>query len=272
LERGDWLGADLSGSWCVGECNANAQIQIQDFTTDVLLNTGQWIEVESQATDPVAGAAYVATYANNGTATTSGGVVTANAPANGYVDHFYPETCGTFTPGTVEGAFVEAQMRTTDPSAELVGNLGADWWANSHAVYPNNAGAADSDWELLTTNWQTFYATSLTTAQLEANPPPGLEASTTPTTPTAPTTPTMPFPPFDPFGRPEAPPASVTIANPPIPADTSAVLVMLDAADGNYEDYDLAGIVFWRRTLSAKLIHNGRQTQRRTARALSDGG
>lgn len=172
--------------------NANAQVQIQDLTTYLLLNTGQWVEVQNQSTDPVAGAEYVATFANNAsipwTASTSNGVVTANAPANGFVDHFYPELHGTFTPGTVVGVFVEAQMRTTGPSAELVANLGADWYLNSTAQVPNNTGAADSNWELLTTNWQTLYATNLTAAQLEANPPPGLAASTTPT-PTTPTTP-----------------------------------------------------------------------------------
>ena len=78
--------------------NADAQIQIQDLTTYLLLNTGQWVEVQNQSTDPVAGAEYVATFANNAsipwTASTSNGVVTANAPANGFVDHFYLNCSG----------------------------------------------------------------------------------------------------------------------------------------------------------------------------------
>lgn len=158
--------------------NTHAQVQIRDFTSFVLLNTGQWVEVQSQATDPVIGAHYLADFANNTsvpwTSTTRGGAVTADAPANGYNDHFYPETFASFAPGTVEGVFVEAQMRTTSHTAQLVANLGADWWANANAVFPNNAGAAASNWELLTVHWQQFYATSLTTAQLEADPPPGL--------------------------------------------------------------------------------------------------
>lgn len=59
---------------------------------------------------------------------------------------------------------------TTDPSAELVANLGADWYLNSTAQVPNNTGAADSNWELLTTNWQTLYATNLTAAQIGGQP------------------------------------------------------------------------------------------------------
>src|SRR5580704_6456051 len=43
--------------------NDGAQIQIQDLQTWVLLNTGQWVEVQNQATEPVGGAEYVANYA-----------------------------------------------------------------------------------------------------------------------------------------------------------------------------------------------------------------
>lgn len=223
--------------------NANAEVQIQGFTTYLLLNTGQWVEVQNQATNPVAGAEYVADFSNNAsvpwTASTSNNVVTANAPPNGYVDHFYPETFANFTPGTVEGVFVEAQMRTTDPSAELVGNLGADWWANANAQYPNNAGAADSNWELLTTNWQKFYATNLTAAQLQANPPPGLDASSSGNTPTPTSTPTP-----TPSPSPNTDPTPAHVSPATVDQEINGLYVSLYGQPATHD-----GLIYWENVL-----------------------
>jgi len=107
--------------------------------------------------------------------------VSINAPPAGYNDHFWPTLRGTFTPGTVDGIFAEAQMKTNDPSANPVAQLGADWWRNSTAPYAglnvNNTGVGLNDRVKLTTQWQTLYYTSLSPQQLQADPPPGLLSS-----------------------------------------------------------------------------------------------
>ncbi|WFU38859.1 hypothetical protein QA640_31300 [Bradyrhizobium sp. CB82] len=84
-------------------------------------------------------------------------------------------------------------MKTNDPSANLVAQIGADWWLNSTAQYStsvnNNPVVGGGDFVKLTTQWQTVSYSSLSATQLKADPPPGLEPD--PTTPTTPTTPTV---------------------------------------------------------------------------------
>ena len=179
---------------------ASDTVQVQGFTTYVHLTNGSWVQVQNQASDPLTGSNYVANFANDShkpftVNTTSGGVTTLNAPPAGYNDHFFPQQRGTYAAGTVDGVFVEAQMKTNDPNANLVAQLGADWWRSSSAPYVagfgNNPVVGGNDFVKLTTSYQSVYYTSLSAAQLSADPPPGLSAtSATTTTPTTPTTPT----------------------------------------------------------------------------------
>jgi hypothetical protein len=170
--------------------DSTASVQIENFQTYVLLTNGSWVLVQNQSTDGISGAHYVADFSGNSSipwseTTSSDGSVSVGAPPSGYNDHFYPGERGTYAPGTVEGVFVEASMKTSDANANLVANLGADWWLNSTAPYVsqngvmvNNPGVGMSDWVKLTTQYQSLYYTSLSAAQLAADPPPGLTTGT----------------------------------------------------------------------------------------------
>jgi hypothetical protein len=173
---------------------ATDTVQIADYTTYVHLTNGSWVEVQNQAQGGIGGAHYVADFANNANIplkeqTLSDGSVSLDAPPAGYNDHFWPTSRGTYTPGTVDGVFVEANMKTNDPSANLVAQLGADWWRSSTATFVNgfgnNPAVGGDNLTKLTTQWQTLYYTSLSAAQLQADPPPGLATGSTSTTPPA---------------------------------------------------------------------------------------
>jgi hypothetical protein len=184
------------------DSNASASVQIENFQTYVLLTSGAWVLVQNQSTNSIGGAHYLADFSGNSSVpwketTSSDGSVSVDAPQSGYNDHFWPGARGTYAPGTVEGVFVEASMKTSDPNANLVANLGADWWQSSNASFvsgfANNPGAGMSDWVKLTTSYQNLYFTSLSAAQLQADPPPGLTGSTSATPPV--TTPPVTTPP-----------------------------------------------------------------------------
>jgi hypothetical protein len=162
---------------------ASDTVQIANFTTYVHLTSGTWVKVQDQAQSGVGGAHYVADFSSGVTIpwtqqTLSDGSVSFDAPPSGYNDHFWPGARGTYTPGTVDGVFVAADMKTNDPSANLVAQLGADWWRDASAQYAkvngqdvNNPGVGGNNWTKLTTQWQTLYFTNLSPQQLEADPP-----------------------------------------------------------------------------------------------------
>ena len=113
------------------DSNSNASVQIANFQTYVHLTSGAWVEVQNQSTDSIAGAHFLADFSGNSSVawnetTLSDGSVSVDAPQNGYNDHFWPGARGTYAPGTVDGVFVEASMKTNDPNANLVAELGAD--------------------------------------------------------------------------------------------------------------------------------------------------
>jgi hypothetical protein len=129
--------------------NANATVTVSDFETWVLLTNGTWVEVQNQPTDQISGGNYSADFStNNSTPLTitvnSDGSATMAGPPSGENDHIYPTNRGTFTAGSVEGVFVEANI-SASPGSELVAQLGADWWQSASAPYPDNTGAAGSN-------------------------------------------------------------------------------------------------------------------------------
>jgi len=163
--------------------NAASAVQIANFKTSVHLTNGTWVEVQNQGQVGITAFHYVADFSNDqhiplGEQTLSDGSVSLDAPPAGYNDHFWPTVRGTFTPGTVDGVFVEADMKTSDANANLVAQIGADWWRNSTASYANgfanNPVVGGNNFIKLTTQWQTLYYTSLSPQQLQADPPPGL--------------------------------------------------------------------------------------------------
>jgi hypothetical protein len=185
------------------DSNPSASVQIEDFQTYVHLTSGAWVLVQNQSANPITGAHYLADFSGNPSVawnetTLSDGSASVDAPQSGYNDHFWPDARGTYAPGTVDGVFVEASMKTNDPNENLVASLGADWWLNSSAPFvsgfSNNPGAGQSDWVKLTTQYQSLYFTSLSPQELAADPPPGLQTTSSSTTPPV-TTPPVTTPP-----------------------------------------------------------------------------
>jgi Malectin domain len=164
----------------VGEPNVSCNVYIDGFEAYEHLTTGAWVLAQSQTADSIEGAHYIADFSNNASEpwteeSVAGGGVEVDSPPTGYNNHYYPGARGTYTPGTVNGLFVKVKLKTDNASANLVAALGADWWLSATAAYDNmetNPGVGQSNFILLTTQYQTLYFTSLTPAQLTADPPP----------------------------------------------------------------------------------------------------
>jgi len=158
-------------------------VEIADFTTYVHLTSGTWVKVQDQRWDGITGGHYIADFSNDDhiplpRQTLADGSESMAAPPAGYNDHFWPKERGTFTPGTVDGVFIETKMRTNHPQANLVAQIGADWWLNATADFvagfDNNPPVGGNNFIKLTAQWQTLYYTSLGPQALEANPPDAL--------------------------------------------------------------------------------------------------
>lgn len=167
--------------------NPNAMVDIANAQTYIRLKaTGRWVLVQNQAGDPIAGGYFVADFSGNRSIpmtmqVRADGSVGVDLPPAGYNAHFWVPTRGTYEPGTVDGVYVQMDMRANDPDVKLVANVGADWWHDATAPYvygfKNNPGAGMSNWVALSTRWSTFYFYSVSTADLKADPPPQLAAS-----------------------------------------------------------------------------------------------
>ncbi len=174
--------------------NPNAAVEVANAKTYVhLKSTGQWVLVQDQATDNIAGGHFVSDFSGNAAIdmkvnTLSDGSTALDAPPTGYNDHFWPSSRGTFAAGTVDAVYVQMDMRVNDPNLQLIANIGADWWRNDSAGYVdgfnNNPGAGMSNWVELSTQWSTLRFYSWSTSQLRAAPPPPLADSTLETKPT----------------------------------------------------------------------------------------
>ncbi|KIZ44294.1 hypothetical protein, partial [Rhodopseudomonas palustris] len=162
--------------------NPNATVEVANAQTWVHLSTtNQWVLVQSQANDPLEGGHFVADFAGNagiGMEVTQGadGTATMEVPPLGYNDHFWHVGRGQFAPGTVDGVYVQMDMKISDPNVKAVANIGADWWRTPTADYVdgfgNNPGAGMSNWVELTGDYQTLAFYSGTAAEFRADPPP----------------------------------------------------------------------------------------------------
>ncbi|MBH5372008.1 Ig-like domain-containing protein [Bradyrhizobium glycinis] len=165
----------------------NADIELANAKTYVhIKETGQWLLVQDQSKLGIAGGHFVTDFTGNSgypmTVTSlQSGAVSFDAPPAGYNDHFWQTARGTYTAGTVDGVYVQMDMRTTDPNAKLVGMVGVDWWRSSTAPYladhSNNPGVGGSNWVELSTQWKTIGYYSMSTAAFQANLPPPLLGS-----------------------------------------------------------------------------------------------
>lgn len=167
-----------------GATNVSCHVFLLGFKTFVHLKSGSWVLVQDEASDSISGAHYVADFSNNGSYAWSqqnlpDGSTQVDSPVTGYNDHFYYQDRGTYGDSTVDGVFVEARIKTDNDSANLIANLGADWWRDATApflyqngVFVNNPGVGMSNWVKLTTTYQYVYYTTLTPQMLQSIPPP----------------------------------------------------------------------------------------------------
>ena len=170
----------------VGASNVAANIYLKDYRVYAHLTGVGWQLVQYQAANSVGGGHYLADFANNSSsamilAVQSDGSVRMDSPVSGYNNHFWIEPRGSFTPGTIDGVFSMAQLRTDNAGANLIANFGGDWWRNTSApflyrngVFVNNPGIGMGAWVKLTTTYQYFFFTTMTKPQLQADPPPPL--------------------------------------------------------------------------------------------------
>ena len=130
-----------------------------------LSTTREWVLVQDQATDEITGAHLVADFSPKAgmpmrlEAQPDRSVV-IDAPPAGYNGLFLLAKRGTFAAGSVDGAYVQMDMRTNDPTMKFVADVGADWYLDASVGagpdLANISGAGLSNWVELTTQWSTL--------------------------------------------------------------------------------------------------------------------
>jgi hypothetical protein len=104
--------------------------------------------------------------------------VVIGAPPAGYNALFWLTKRGMYTAGSVDGVYVQMDMRTNDPNMKFVADVGADWYLDANVGtgrdFANISAAGQSNWVELSTQWSTLRFYSWSTAQLQADPPPPL--------------------------------------------------------------------------------------------------
>jgi hypothetical protein len=111
--------------------------------------------------------------------------VVMGAPPAEYNDNFWLSKRGSYAAGSVDGVYVQMDLRSNHPNRKFVANVGADWWRDGGSGFVNGlvnySGAGMSNWVELSTQWTTLRFYSWSTARLQADPPPPL-ADVTPET------------------------------------------------------------------------------------------
>jgi hypothetical protein len=161
--------------------HSSAEIIISGLATYLHSTSGGWVEAQNQAKDAINGGHFAADFSGNVSTplaikTLPDRSAEIDAPPSGHNDHFWLAIRGLFEPGSVDGVFVTAKIKVSDLNSNLIGALGADWWKNSSAKFEagfsNNPGVGQSNFVRLKPEWQTLYFYSITTQQLQADPPP----------------------------------------------------------------------------------------------------
>src|SRR6185312_10669894 len=77
---------------------------------------------------------------------------------------------------TVDGVYVQMDMKVTDSNLKLVAMVGAAWWRDASAPYlddhSNNPGIGGTNWVELSTQWKTLGYYSMSTERFQENLPP----------------------------------------------------------------------------------------------------
>jgi hypothetical protein len=164
--------------------NPNAVLLVANAKTYIHLSTTrEWIAVQDQADDEIAGAHLVADLAGNQgsemkVTALPDGTTSLDTPPVGHNTLFWMIKRGAYDAGSVDGVYVQMDMKINDPDVKLVANVGADWWRDPNAGYVhgfnNNRGAGTSNWVELSAKWSTLHFYSGSNAQLLADPPPPL--------------------------------------------------------------------------------------------------
>lgn len=164
----------------------DAAIEIANAKTYVRLkSTRRWILLQDQAEASLAGAYFVSDFAPKPglpmqLTPRPNGSMAITSPPEGYNAHYWITRRGTYPAGSVDAVYVQMDLRTSDPDAKLVANVGADWWRDPTAKFvqgfANNPGAGMSNWIGLSTEWSTLRFYSSSTPELLAAPPPPLAA------------------------------------------------------------------------------------------------
>lgn len=167
-----------------GEANPDASIVIANARTFVRLRaTHEWRLVQDQASDDIAGGQYAADFGAGETKTIAvkalaNGRVAVPVPATGFNTHFWLTKRGAYEAGSIDGVYVQMDMKADAPDAKFVANVGADWWRSPTAAYvngfANNPGAGMSNWIELSTKWSTLRFYSGSAADFQASVPPQL--------------------------------------------------------------------------------------------------
>ena len=175
------------------EYSGQGVITVANAKTYVHLGaTREWALVQDQATDGISGAHFASDFSAKPSKQIKFDAqpdrsVVIDVPPIGYNDQIWPTTRATYAAGTVDGVYVQMEMRTNDPKMRFVASVGADWWRDASAGFvqgsANNSGAGISNWVKLSTQWSTIRFYSLSTAQIQADPPPPLADSPRETTP-----------------------------------------------------------------------------------------
>jgi hypothetical protein len=167
--------------------NPSATVHVANAETYVKRKTtGQWILVQDQTTNKIAGRHFLSDFAKNTAIemkmhTLPDGSAALAIPPTGYNNHFWHSKRGTFPADEVTAVYVQMDMRVSDPMLRLIANVGADWWRTASAKFvhgfANNPGAGMSNWIELSTRWSTLAFYSSTTEQFKDDPPPMLRQS-----------------------------------------------------------------------------------------------
>jgi hypothetical protein len=176
----------------------NWKVYFSNYTTYLhVAGTSNWIVAQSQneSSNPLVLDGFTANYQGSpnlpsslsatsvATNEASGPASGLDASSNAFNWNFWPQNRASYTAGTIDGVFVSVEIMYSGSSApHLIANLGSDWWLNTSAPFAvvngvdvNNPGVGESNWVVVTNQWQTLYFYSLSNAQLQANPPPPLQ-------------------------------------------------------------------------------------------------
>jgi hypothetical protein len=163
---------------------STGRIEVAHAQTYVRMKTTRdWVRVQYQTRDKIEGDHFIRNYANNRAIPMTidaqpDGTASMGLPPAGYNDHFWMAPRGTFPPNSIDGVYVQMQIRTTATNGQLVASIGADWWRNQKVGYvggfANNLGAGVSNWVVLGKNWATLHFYSLSPLELRTKPPPPL--------------------------------------------------------------------------------------------------